>query len=74
MSNTKDGGHKVAQTNYEKYGVDYYSVIGAEGGSKITENTKKRGFGSMSPERRREISSFAGKKSAIKRGKNNEKG
>lgn len=32
MGNTKAGGKATANTNKIKYGSDYYSVIGSEGG------------------------------------------
>ena len=34
MAGTKEGGKAAAQTNKTKYGADYYSRIGAEGGKK----------------------------------------
>lgn len=32
MSGTKLGGQKARQTNYRKYGEDFYRKIGAKGG------------------------------------------
>lgn len=32
MAGTKIGGKKASQTNIEKHGKDYYSLIGAKGG------------------------------------------
>lgn len=32
MSGTKEGGLRAAQTNYEKYGKDFYVSIGRKGG------------------------------------------
>lgn len=32
MAGTKAGGQKAAARNIEKYGADFYSIIGAEGG------------------------------------------
>ncbi|MDO8592084.1 MAG: hypothetical protein Q7R60_04195 [bacterium] len=32
MAGTKDGGHKAASTNKNKYGKDFYARIGAMGG------------------------------------------
>ena len=32
MSGTKAGGAKAAQTNRERYGKDWYALIGAKGG------------------------------------------
>lgn len=32
MSGTKEGGKKAAQTNYLKYGKDFYRINGAKGG------------------------------------------
>jgi general stress protein YciG len=42
MSGTKEGGEKAAVRNKEKYGEDFYSVIGADGGS--APYTGKKGF------------------------------
>ena len=68
MAQTKEGGKKAKRTMIKEYGRDFYSKIGSEGGKTITENTKNRGFGSMSPERHRQIASKGGKASTIKRG------
>lgn len=32
MAGTRDGGKAAAKTNKEKYGIDFYSKIGAKGG------------------------------------------
>lgn len=32
MAGTKEGGISARQTNYKKYGPDYYRVIGKKGG------------------------------------------
>ena len=42
MPGTLDGGKKTAKTNKEKYGKNYYKLIGARGGS--VKNALK-GFG-----------------------------
>lgn len=55
MSNTKEGGKKVAVTNKKIHGDDYYQRIGALGGSKKTVNTKNKGFGTN-----RELAKSAG--------------
>lgn len=34
MAGTKAGGEAAAETNKKKYGADFYSKIGAKGGSK----------------------------------------
>lgn len=57
MAGTKIGGKKCAETNIEKFGKDFYQKMGAIGGSKRTENTKKKGFGSN-----RELARLAGKR------------
>lgn len=43
MSGTKAGGRKAAETNKIKHGEDFYSRIGAKGGSR---STPYGGFGS----------------------------
>lgn len=42
MSGTKAGGKKTAQTNKERYGKDYYRIMGKKGG----QNSKNGGFAS----------------------------
>lgn len=42
MAGTIDGGSKAAATNKAKYGDDFYSKIGAIGGSK--KQTRPKGF------------------------------
>jgi general stress protein YciG len=32
MAGTKDGGKRAAQSNYERFGKNFYQVIGAKGG------------------------------------------
>lgn len=54
MSTTREQALKTRDTNLAT-NPNYYADIGAKGGETITENTHKRGFGSMSIERRREI-------------------
>jgi hypothetical protein len=49
MAGTKEGGKATASTNKAKYGSDYYSKIGALGGSKKVP----KGFACMPPEKRR---------------------
>lgn len=49
MSGTKDGGKATAATNKEKYGSDYYSVIGKQGAEAYRKRqalglAKPRGF------------------------------
>lgn len=53
MAGNKLGGKKAAQTIKDRYGDDFYSQIGAKGGSKPTD--KPKGFAAMTPERRREL-------------------
>lgn len=60
MSGTKAGGIKARQTNLEKYGRDFYALIGAKGG----HNGHSGGFASMSKERLKEISIRGGKNSS----------
>lgn len=48
VAGTKEGGAKVAATNKEKHGADYYKKIGAMGGAKKVA----KGFACMSPEKR----------------------
>lgn len=54
MSGTKEGGKKVAKTNIERHGEDFYKTIGATGGSVKNPN---KGFGSN-----RELARIAGAK------------
>lgn len=49
---TLEGAKKTAATNKRKYGKDYYAKIGAQGGKKKNSN---KGFGSATPEQRREL-------------------
>ncbi len=32
MAGTRDGGRRAAQTNKQRYGMNFYEVIGAQGG------------------------------------------
>lgn len=57
--NTPRGGDLVRETNYRKYGKDYYREIGRKGGSTKTDLPK--GFAAMTPEKRHEISVKGGK-------------
>jgi general stress protein YciG len=45
MSGTVDGGKQAAETNRERYGDDYYKVIGSKGGMRtIADGAKPKGF------------------------------
>lgn len=55
MPGTKVGGDKAATTNKNKYGKDFYKVIGQKGGKAPTE--KLKGFAAN-----RELASQAGRK------------
>lgn len=50
MSGNKEGGMKFATNIKQKYGEDYYQVIGSKGGKTIHKTP--RGFAAMSPEQR----------------------
>ncbi len=52
MGTTREQALKGRDTNLAK-DPNYYSVIGAKGGETVTENTHKRGVGSLTPEQRR---------------------
>lgn len=69
MPRNRDSGLKAAATN-KKNDPKYYQRIGTSGGKAITENTKRRGFASMSPERRTELARIAGRKSVESRKSN----
>ena len=45
---TKDGGAKAAQTNKQRYGIDFYKSIGSKGGKK---SSPTKGFGGMDKEK-----------------------
>ena len=62
MSNTKAGGKKVSVTLKSKYGENYFKEMGAIGGKVKNPN---KGFGSLSPEERREMGS-RGKRGSAK--------
>ena len=51
MSGTKEGGKRASQTNRAKHGSEFYREIGRLGGQKKNPN---KGFGSKTPEERRE--------------------
>lgn len=53
---TKKGGDSAAITNRKRHGESFYSKIGSLGGSKRTEATSRKGFGSN-----RALASRAGK-------------
>jgi hypothetical protein len=61
MAGTKEGGLAAGRTNKEKYGKDYYRIIGAAGG----KNGKTGGFaaGEEGRERARVFGAIGGKKS-----------
>ena len=54
---TKQGGNSAAVTNKKRHGAQFYSRIGSMGGSKKTDRTSLKGFGSN-----RLRASLAGKK------------
>ncbi len=56
------GGYKAAETNKQKYGKNFYAMIGSKGGQKT--NTKPKGFAAMTPEKRREAGRKGGSKSS----------
>ena len=60
MTGSKIGGVKAANTNKERYGEDYYLVIGAKGGKK----TGPKGFALN-----RELARLAGAKGGRNRHK-----
>lgn len=60
MAGTREGGLKAAAKNKEKHGEDFYSVIGAKGGS----ISKSGGFGNG--EQGRELARIAGAKGGRK--------
>lgn len=45
MSGTKEGGQQAHKTMVEKYGNNFYSVIGAKGGKSNRGGWHRRGFG-----------------------------
>lgn len=52
MAGNRESGLKAADTNRKKHGDDFYKKISSMGGKVKNPN---KGFGSMSPERRREV-------------------
>lgn len=60
MAGSKAGGHKTRETNYEKYGKDFYKRIGALGGVKGSADGVIKGFAS-DPERARRAGMIGGK-------------
>lgn len=60
MPGTVEGGTKAATTNKEKYGSDFYRIIGAKGGK---VKSSRKGFGGMSPEKRSEAGRLGGQRS-----------
>lgn len=66
MAGTRKGGVKASQTNMEKYGRDFYRIIGARGG----RNGHTGGFAS-NPELAKQAGAKGG--SASKRGKGKSK-
>lgn len=57
MGGTRLGGMKCADKIREIHGVDFWKKIGKIGGSKRTEATKRKGFGTN-----RYLASIAGRK------------
>ena len=57
MAGTRAGGAKARETNKRKYGEDFYSVIGKQGG----EKGRTGGFYAN-----RELASIAGRKGGLK--------
>jgi general stress protein YciG len=60
MAGNKIGGHKTRETNYEKYGRDFYKKIGAIGGSRGSADGVTKGFAS-DVERARRAGQIGGK-------------
>jgi hypothetical protein len=40
MAGTKIGGQRAAQTNKDRYGLDYFKKIGSKGGTKTHQSGK----------------------------------
>lgn len=59
MAGTKEGAQRTRDTNYEKYGPDFYANIGSKGGSTPTKRPK--GFAAMSEEKRRAAGAKGGR-------------
>ena len=62
MAGNREAGLKTAAKLKAK-NPNFFSEIGADGGSTITENTHRKGFGSLTKEQRSEM----GRKGAAKR-------
>lgn len=58
MAQTIEGGKKVSQTLKAKYGENYWKEIGSRGGKAKNPN---KGFGSKTPEERREAGRKGGR-------------
>lgn len=63
MAGNKTGGQKAAKTNKEKYGDNFYAMIGSRGGQVVT--IKPKGF-AANPKLARE----AGRKGGLKSRRN----
>ena len=61
MPGTKAGAEKARQTNFERYGRDFYKKIGSRSW-KGKERSKNTGFALMTPEQRAEL----GRKGGLK--------
>lgn len=62
MAGNREAGLKTA-AKLKANNPNFFAEIGAEGGNTITENTHRRGFGSLTKEQRTEM----GRKGAAKR-------
>lgn len=74
MAGNKMGGQKTRETNYEKYGKDFYKNIGSIGGKKVHKVNPETGKALKGFALNRELASRAGKVggSLSRRGKTNE--
>lgn len=63
MSGTYAGGIKARLANVERYGKDYYRIIGQKGGSRGKKHGTIKGFALMSPEKRSEAGRKGGRAS-----------
>ena len=57
MSGTKAGGMKAKKTTIERHGEDHFKKIGSIGGKKCSP---LKGFGGMTPEKRRMAGAIGG--------------